>query len=116
MNTNTSKTIIHGLMKWKKKASMLKAQHRPRSMILELHKRNREQKRRIQASFPIKRIRATLQIWWSNQLKIINLRDTPNLQGTQNLQWIQNLQTQCLQIYGNLLRARKHSFLLWTEF
>ena len=58
----SKKTIIPGLMKWKKKANMLKAQHRPRSMILELHKRNREQKRRIQASFPIKRIQETLQV------------------------------------------------------
>ena len=116
MNTNTSKTIIHGLMKWKKKANMLKGQHRLRSMILELHKRNRKQKRRIQASFPIKRNQATLQIWWLNQLKIINLRDTANLRGTQNLQWIETLQTQSLQTYGDLLGARKQSFLLWTEF
>ena len=62
MNTNTSKTIILGLMKWKKKAIMLKAQHRQKSMILELHKRYREQKRRIQADFPIRRIQATFQI------------------------------------------------------
>ena len=88
----------------------------PKIYDLRTPQRNREQKRRIQASFPIIRIQATLQIWWSNQLKIINLRDTPNLRGNQNLQWIQNLQTQCLQIYGDLLRARKHSFLLWTEF
>ena len=116
MNTNTSKTNIHGLMKWKNKANMLKGQHRLRSMILELHKRNREQKRRLQASFPIICIQATLQICWSNQLKIINLRDTPNLRGTQNLQWIRNLQTQSLQTDGDLLGARKQSFLLWTEF
>ena len=94
MNKNTSKTIILGLMKWKKKAIMLKAQHRQRSMILELHKRNREQKIRIQASYPIKRIQATLQIWCLIQLTIINLRDTPNLQIKIR---IQSLQIQFLQ-------------------
>ena len=86
---------------------MLKEQHRLRSMILEHHKRNRKQKRRIQASSPITGIQATLQIWWSNRLKIINLRDTPNLRDTQNLQWIETCKHNVFKHMGTFYAREK---------